>query len=106
MTTKINIGKPIIISASVSKETLEMLDLLALHQDESRSSMFTKLIVNGTDTNESIRAIAEKIVANYCESNANFEDYLKSAAIWLEQKKINGYYTERIIQEVRNRYAP
>ena len=106
MTNKINIGKPVIISASVSKETLEILDLLSLHHEESRSSMFTKLIKENFEANDSIRAIAEKIVANYCESNVNFEDYLKSASIWLEQKKINNYYSERIIQEVRNRYAP
>ncbi len=103
--TKLNIGKPVIISASVSKEQLEIIDLLALHHQETRSKMFGKLIVENSDIDASIRAIAERVVANYCESNVNFNDFLKSAGVWLEQKKISNYYIERIIQEVRNRYA-
>jgi len=102
---KLNIGKPIIISASVSKEQLEILDLLSLHHQTTRSAMFAKLIIDHSDIDASIRAIAERVVANYCEINVNFDDFLRSAGIWLEQKKISQYYIERIIQEVRNRYA-
>lgn len=93
-----------IISASISKSQRELLDLLALKNETTRSDMFSRLLTENTDQNQTIRAIAERLVANYCESNVGLEVFLRSAKVWLEQKKISAYYIERIIGEVKHRY--
>jgi len=93
-----------IISASVSKSQRELLDLVALKNETTRSDMFSRLLTEQVDANQTIRAIAERLVANYCEANVGIDVYLRAAKTWLEQKKISAYYIERIIQEIRHRY--
>jgi len=101
----IDIGSKEIYTLSSTKEQLFLLDLMALRHQVSRSVMVARLISLHSDVDIFITEIAERIVGEYCEKNIDFEQYLKSAAIWLESKKISAYYRERIIEEVRRNYA-
>jgi len=99
--TKIDIGERVVTSISMPVEQLEMLDLLSLSYEETRSSMISKLIIERNEVEESIKKIAERILSNFCKSDSNFEDYLRAAGVWLNQKKISTYHTEKILQQAR-----
>lgn len=101
----IDIGDKLIISMSLTKEQVSMLDLMSLSHQVSRSMMIARLLTLHSTPDAFVKEIAERVTANYCEKNVEFEKYLSSARIWLEQKKINQYHIERIIQEVINNYG-
>jgi hypothetical protein len=100
----ITVGEKVIFTLSATKEQKEMLDLMALRHEVTRSIMFSRLISLHADTNVNIKIIADRLIANYCDTNIPFDQFLKSAAVWLESKKISTYYIERIIEEIKRNY--
>jgi len=101
----IEIGAKEVYTLSSTREQLSLLDLMALRHQITRSVMVARLISLHSDPDVFISEVSERITADYCEKNVDFEVYLRSAKIWLEQKKISTYYRERIIEEVRRNYG-
>lgn len=101
----LQIGNKIITSISMSKEQQDVLDLISLSEEVSRSAVINKLLSEHINESENIKKIAQRVVANYSESNIDFESFIKAAGSWLAQKKISAYYTEKILEEVKKIHA-
>lgn len=100
--TEIKIGKKISTSISMSNEQLELLDLICLSCENSRSAIIIDLIESSNNQlDKMILNIAERIVADYNKNEKEFNDYLKAARIWLTQKKISAYYIKKIMVEAK-----
>lgn len=101
----LSIGNKIITSISISKEQLDVLNLISLGSENSRSEVINRLLTECNNIEEIITTIAQRIVANYSESNIDFESFIKAAGSWLAQKKISAYHSERILEEAKKLHA-
>jgi len=100
--SEIKIGKKISTSISMSNEQLELLDLICLSYENSRSAIIIDLIESSNNQlDKMILKIAERIVADYNKDAKEFDSYLKAARIWLAQKKISAYHIKKIIEEAK-----
>ena len=100
----IGIGEKVITTISFVKEQLNILDLIALRYQVTRSGMISKLIMLHSDIDVNIREIVEHLIGDYAQTNMPFDDYVSAAEVWLEQKNISTYHRERIIEELRKNY--
>lgn len=98
---QLDIGRKVITSISMTKEQLEILDLICLGCENTRSAVIIDLIESSSNIDKTIETVAYRIVANYSKKNIDFDPYLNAAKTWLVQKRISAYHIERIIEEAK-----